>query len=224
MTKRAADLEATAPLSLMECSFYGILDTGYVSRSDWTLKYRALVKGGAGLIQLRAKKESLKEREALLVQILEIRNEAKDESQPPLILNDDLELCLGYANVGLHVGQEDTPAIDARSRLGPYRILGLSTHSIQQARQAMELPEGVLDYFAVGPVFATQTKPSYTPVGLELVRWVDQQSPKLPFFCIGGINRRNRNEVSKAGGSRVVAVSDPLLAQDTCAAVEEYTR
>tara|TARA_B100000519_G_scaffold201873_1_gene218611 strand:- start:969 stop:1643 length:675 start_codon:yes stop_codon:yes gene_type:complete len=224
VTKRTADLEATAPLSLRECSFYGILDTEYVSRTDWTRKYRALVKGGAGIIQLRAKKESSKARETLLVRILEIRNEVEDESQPPLILNDDLELCLRYANVGLHIGQEDTPSIDARSRLGPHRILGLSTHSIQQARQAMELPEGILDYFAVGPVFATQTKPSYTPVGLEMVRWVDQQSPKLPFFCIGGINRGNRNEVSKAGGSRVVAVSDPLLAQDTCAAVEEYTR
>lgn len=224
MTKRAADLEAKAPLSLRECSFYGILDTGYVSRSDWARKYRALVKGGAGVIQLRAKRESHKEREALLVQILEIRNEAENESQPPLILNDDVELCLRYANVGLHVGQEDTPAIDARRRLGPHRILGLSTHSIRQARQAMELPEGILDYFAVGPVFATQTKPSYAPVGLELVRWVDQQSPKLPFFCIGGINRGNLDEVRKAGGSRVVAVSDPLLAQDTATAVEEYTR
>ena len=88
----------------------------------------------------------------------------------------------------------------------------------------MELPKGTLDYFAVGPVFATQTKPSYTPVGLELVRWVDRQSPKLPFFCIGGINRGNIDEVRKAGGSKVVAVSDPLLAQDTAAAVMEYTR
>ena len=224
MTKRAADLEAKAPLSLRERSFYGILDTGYVSRSDWARKYHALVKGGAGVIQLRAKRDSDKEREALLVRILEIRNQAEDESQPPLILNDDVELCLRYANVGLHVGQEDTPAIDARRRLGPHRILGLSTHSIKQAKQAMELPEGILDYFAVGPVFATQTKPSYTPVGLELVRWVDQQSPKLPFFCIGGINRGNLDEVRKAGGSRVVAVSDPLLAHDTATAVEEYTR
>ena len=224
MTNRVADLEANAPFSLGECRFYGILDTGYVSRADWTRKYNALVVGGAGIIQLRAKKESRKEREALLLQILEIRNGVADKPQPPLILNDDIELCLHYPNVGLHIGQEDTPAIEARTRLGANRILGLSTHSIEQARFAMELPEGTLDYFAVGPVFATQTKPSYTPVGLKLVQWVEQQSPKLPFFCIGGINRGNLDKVKKAGGSRVVAVSDPLLAKDTAAAVEEYTR
>ena len=55
---------------------------------------------------MRAKRDSDKEREALLVRILEIRNQAEDESQPPLILNDDVELCLRYANVGLHIGQE----------------------------------------------------------------------------------------------------------------------
>ena len=210
--------------SLWNCPFYGILDTGYVSRTNWIPKYHALVNGGAGIIQIRAKKESQEEREVLLVQILEARDEATDETQPPLILNDDIELCLRHPNVGLHIGQEDTPAIEARNKLGPNRILGLSTHSIQQAGEAMELPDGTLNYFAVGPVFATQTKPSYTPVGLELVRWVDQQGPNLPFFCIGGINRGNLEEVRKAGGSRVVAVSDPLLDQDTASAVGKYTR
>ena len=223
MTNWATDREPESKLSLSECSFYGILDTGYVSPSNWSQKYRDLVKGGAGIIQIRAKNESREERESLLVQILEIRSQSP-EAQPPLILNDDIDLCLRYPNVGLHIGQEDTPAIEARRRLGQNRILGLSTHSIQQAKQVMDLPEGTLDYFAVGPVFATQTKPSYIPVGLELVQWVDQQSPKLPFFCIGGINRGNLDEVKKAGGSRVVAVSDPLLAKDTAAAVEEYTR
>lgn len=179
------------------------------------------MSGGAGIIQVRAKKASDAERESLLRQILDVRKQAHDP-QPPLILNDDIELCLRHSNVGLHVGQDDTPPIEARERLGPNRLLGLSTHSIQQAQQAMELPEGTLDYFAIGPVFATQTKPSYTPVGLELVRWVSEQRPEIPFFCIGGINRENLAEVRQAGGSRVVAVSDPLLAEDTAAAVKEY--
>lgn len=211
-----------APSSLKECSFYGILDSGYVTPSEWIRKYRALVAGGAGIIQIRAKKESPKEREALLIQIIELRNQV-EEAQPPLIINDDIDLCLRYPDIGLHVGQEDTPAIEARERLGPDRILGLSTHSVHQAQGALGLPEETLDYFAVGPVFATQTKPSYTPVGLELVEWVDEQNPKIPFFCIGGINRENLEEVRHRGGTRVVAVSDPLLAEDTEAAVRAYT-
>jgi len=211
-----------APSSLKECSFYGILDSGYVTPFEWIRKYRALVAGGAGIIQIRAKKESPKEREALLIQIIELRNQV-EEAQPPLIINDDIDLCLRYPDIGLHVGQEDTPAIEARERLGPDRILGLSTHSVHQAQGALGLPEETLDYFAVGPVFATQTKPSYTPVGLELVEWVDEQNPKIPFFCIGGINRENLEEVRQRGGTRVVAVSDPLLAEDTEAAVRAYT-
>jgi len=211
-----------APLSLKECSFYGILDSGYVTPSDWIGKYRALAAGGAGVIQIRAKQESHEDRETLLIRILEVRSQI-EETQPPLIINDDIDLCLRYPNLGLHVGQDDTPAIEARERLGPDRILGLSTHSVQQARGALGLPAGTLDYFAVGPVFATQTKPNYNPVGLELVEWVDEQNPKIPFFCIGGINRENLGEVRQRGGARVVAVSDPLLAKDTEAAVRAYT-
>jgi thiamine-phosphate pyrophosphorylase len=79
----------------------------------------------------------------------------------------------------------------------------------------------VLSYFAVGPVFATQTKPGYRAVGLELVTHVAGMQPAIPFFCIGGINRGNVHQVAATGARRVVAVSDILCDRDPAAAVRE---
>ena len=197
--------------------FYGILDSGYVRPSAWMGKCQALLEGGADLIQLRAKKETARQREELLKTILPLFV----QTGVPLIVNDDIELALKYPRLGLHVGQDDLPAEEARRQLGPGRILGLSTHSPEQARAALALPPDTLSYFAVGPVFATPTKPDYQPVGLELVRAVSGWKPDLPFFCIGGVNRRTLPDVIEAGGRRAVVVSDVLRADDTAGAVRE---
>lgn len=205
---------------LRHARYYGILDSGYVKPGDWIAKYDDLVAGGAHIVQIRAKSESPRQRERLLDLVLE-RRAARQGRQPHLVVNDDIELCLKALGIGLHVGQHDIPAQEARARLGPDRILGLSTHTPQQAQAAIALGTETLSYFAVGPVFATQTKPDYTPVGLELVRFVSAQKPQLPFFCIGGINRGNIRQVIAAGATRVVTVSDALCAEDTAQAVAE---
>jgi len=201
---------------LSSARFYAILDTGYVPRERWSATCATLIAGGAGLIQLRAKRETPTERAALLDDILPLFTDA---AAPPLIVNDDLELAVRHPGVGLHIGQEDTPVVQARERLGPGRLLGLSTHALAQAAAALALPPGVIDYFAVGPVFSTQTKPDYTPVGLGLVREVAALRPCLPWYCIGGITRANVREVVAAGADRVVIVSDVLTAPDPAAAI-----
>ena len=206
-------------ISLHRARFYGILDTAYVSLDDWTAKCAALIGGGADIIQLRAKKESHAERVKLLEAILPLF----EERPLPLIINDDIDLALLYPGLGLHVGQDDLQAPEARDRLGPERILGLSTHSIEQAREAIDLG-ATIDYFAIGPIFATATKPDYPPVGLELVRQVTAMQPQTPLFCIGGINRQNALDIKAAGAQRLVAVSDVLCATDTAAAVRELKR
>ena len=198
--------------------FYAILDTGYVQPSQWKAKARALIEGGAGLLQIRAKKESHTTRLALAEEVLPFCRNA----YIPLIINDDLDCALALPDAGLHVGQDDLPASEARARLGHNRLLGLSTHSLEQARGAIAQAD-YLDYFAVGPVFATATKPDYTPVGLQLVRDVAQLNPPLPFFCIGGIHRRNVGEVIAAGAKQVVVVSDVLTATDSAAAARELS-
>lgn len=141
---------------------------------------------------------------------------------PPLVVNDDLELALAYPNLGLHLDQDDHTPLLARERLGPGRLLGLSTHSPEQATAAQALPPDTLDYFAVGPVFATQTKPDDTPVGLGLGRHVAATRPALPWFCIGGIKHANLREVLAAGATRVVVVSEVLCAADPAALIREF--
>lgn len=209
--------------NLQHCSFYGILDTGYVSPDEWIAKYDALAEGGATIIQIRAKNASPDELMELTRSVVEHRARTQNDkgNKPYLIINDSLEVALAFPDLGLHVGQDDLPAPEARRTLGPDRILGLSTHSPTQADQAMELGPEVLSYFAVGPVFPTQTKPDYTPVGLKLVRYVSDRKPELPFFCIGGINRHNIDQVRKAGARRIVTVSDVLCDLNTTSAVAE---
>lgn len=197
--------------------FYAILDTGYVKPENWHKKCRELLAGGADVIQLRAKNEAPDRREELLREILPLF----EESTVPLIVNDDIDLSLRFPRLGLHVGQDDMPAREARDRLGDDRILGLSTHSIEQAREAIAMGPDVLSYFAVGPIFGTPTKPDYTPVGLKLARQVVELNPPLPFFCIGGITRGNIADVVAAGARRVVVVSDVLRAKDSAIAISE---
>jgi thiamine-phosphate pyrophosphorylase len=193
--------------------FYAILDTGYVQPSQWKAKARALIEGGAGLLQVRAKKESHTTRLALAEEALPFCRDAN----VPLIINDDLDCALALPDAGLHIGQDDLPVSEARARLGHNRLLGLSTHSLEQARGAIAQAD-YLDYFAVGPVFATATKPDYVPVGLQLVHNVASLKPPLPFFCIGGITCVNAHQVVAAGAKQLVAVSEVLLAKDTAAA------
>lgn len=196
--------------------FYAILDTGYAPPERMAELGRAVLAGGAGVVQLRAKSATTAARLAMLKTLAPLCAAAG----VPLVGNDDLEAVMGVAGVGLHVGQDDLEARAARAALGPERVLGLSTHSLEQAKAAMAMAE-VLTYFAVGPVFATATKPDYPAVGLELVRTVAALRPTLPWFCIGGINRRNAWQVRAAGGRAIVAVSDVLGDADPAGAVRE---
>lgn len=205
---------------LRESVFYGILDTGYVAKDMMFEKCKQLIDGGCGLIQLRAKKETHLEREKIAEEILPL---FRSENAPIFIINDDIELAMQIDIAGLHIGQDDMPPEMAREFLGKNKVLGLSTHSIEQAKNADALSD-ILDYFAVGPLFATQTKPGRIPVGLELASEVKAMRPKLPWFCIGGVNLNTVESVAKSGAERIVAVSDVLKPEDTSFAVRELTR
>lgn len=202
---------------LATARFYAILDTSHVPRDRRVSVCRALLAGGADLVQVRAKREGPEERERLLREVLPLFADAPGR----LVVNDDVELCARHPGVGLHLGQDDTPVEEARARIGPGRLLGLSTHSWEQAAAAQALAPGILSYFCVGPLFATPTKPDYAPVGLELASRVEASRPALPLFVIGGITRANVATVAAAGLRRIVVVSDVLRAADPAAAIRE---
>lgn len=202
------------------CVFYGILDTGYVKPEFLYDKCQSIVDAHVNIVQLRAKLEDAPTRRNIAFELLPIFKKREDIF---FIINDDIELaaeiCSIIPNAGLHIGQDDGSPKDARAEIGEGRVLGLSTHSESQAAAAESL-KGVLDYFAVGPVYATNTKPGRSAVGLELVSKVAESRPSLPWFCIGGVNMRTARAVWNAGGRRIVAVSDVLLAENTTIAIE----
>ena len=198
--------------------FYAILDTGYIDESEWEYKADAFITGGARLLQLRAMGDPVERVRELAERILRV----SQGRNIPLVLNDHLDLAAKLPGVGLHMGQKDGDVREARKKLGPDRILGLSTHTLAQAKAAIEAQD-VLSYFTVGPVFPSITHPDYSPVGLELVREVAALKPQLPFFCIGGIVRENLDAVIEAGARGVIAASISLHDADATAIAEFYS-
>ena len=203
---------------LESASLYGILDTGYLPLDQFAAMAEKLMRGRVGILQIRAKKESATVRSSLVEAVLPL---CLDRGVP-LIVNDDLSVALRYPEVGLHIGQDDLPPEQVRRELGSGRIVGLSTHSETQAADAYKkYRSGLIDYFAVGPVFPTQTKPDYTPVTTNLVKWVIEQRYEAPHFFIGGINKGTLGQLVNLGARRVVVVSDLLTAADPAQAAGE---
>lgn len=191
---------------ITECLLYGIVDTGYVAREYLVTITFQLLQGGVDILQLRAKKQSAGEVLEIALLLAPICRAAG----VPFIINDHPALVQEAGADGAHVGQDDLSVAEARQLAGPGAIIGKSTHSLAQAiASAAEGP----DYIGFGPLFATPTKPDYTPIGTEQIT-AAHHSVTLPVFCIGGIKLANLPSVLSAGARRVVIVSDLLLATD----------
>jgi thiamine-phosphate pyrophosphorylase len=180
-----------------------------------------LCDGGADLIQLRAKTSSPDEIRRMAEVILPITRRAGIG----LVINDHLDIARDLGAEFCHLGQEDffnaghTHCSELRSQK-PEVGIGLSTHAPEQAKRAW-MAEA--DYLAIGPVYATGTKPSAKPVTLEYVRWA-AMNVKIPWFAIGGISLENLGEVQAAGARRVCVVSAILNAPDVTGACAEFRR
>src|SRR5437867_6632672 len=149
----------------MDPSLYVILDRALASGRDLVELLDAAVAGGCRLVQLR-EKEWPSGRILPLAERLRARCTAAGAT---FIVNDRVDLALAVGADGVHLGQDDLPAKAARPLLRPGMVLGRSTHSVAQAREAQS--EGA-DYIAVGSMFPTQTKPDFELVGPELIRAV----------------------------------------------------
>lgn len=175
---------------------------------------RELVNGGATLIQYRNKSDSGRQ---MLSDARELRRAVG--SQIRLIMNDRADLCLAAGFDGVHVGQEDLSPEGARAVVGDRLWVGVSTHSVEQVRQADQTPA---DYIAIGPVFPTLSKQNPDPViGLEGVRAARAATGK-PLVAIGGITRVNAASVIEAGADSVAVISD--LVHDAANSVAAFLR
>ncbi|MFT4176522.1 MAG: thiamine phosphate synthase [Luteolibacter sp.] len=191
---------------------YAILDLGYVPEERAVSVTRELLSGGADLLQLRAKNHDSDTIRRVAETLLPLCREAG----VPFILNDFPALAGEIGADGVHIGQDDGPLSFAREIVGPGKIIGRSTHSLDQARAA--LAEG-FDYIGFGPLFPTPTKKGRPGIGLENIAEMERDvGSRIPAFCIGGIKQANLPEVLAAGARRVVIVSELLIATDVKAA------
>lgn len=179
---------------LQKSVIYVLTDT-CEDHAKFTAKIKALVAAKVSVIQLRDK--SLPDD-----QLLKCAETLTGLTRPEgvlSIINDRVDLAIAVDASGVHLGQEDLPIQAARRIAGPDRLIGVSTHNIAQARQAVM--QGA-DYIGIGPTFPSQTKKFQQYAGLEYVRQVAGEIT-LPGFAIGGINSENVCQVVEAGLRRV---------------------
>jgi thiamine-phosphate pyrophosphorylase len=206
---------------LADCKLYTFVDTAYLHGRAPELVAQQLCDGGSDLIQLRAKNSSPEEIWRMAEKILPVTKRAN----VGLVINDHLEIARELGAEFCHLGQEDF--FDAghkqvsELRITNYELkIGLSTHSPEQAQRALAAGP---DYIAIGPVFATGTKPTAKAVTLDYVHWA-AENVKTPWFAIGGIHLENLGDVLAAGAKRVCVVSAILNAKDIAKACSEFHR
>ncbi|MGH7975426.1 MAG: thiamine phosphate synthase [Limisphaerales bacterium] len=204
---------------LADCKLYTFVDTAYLHGRAPEMVAQQLCDGGADLIQLRAKKSSPDEVWQMAEKILPITKRAN----VGLVINDFSEIACDLGAEFCHLGQEDffgaghKNVSELKTQNSKLKI-GLSTHSPEQAQRALAANA---DYLAIGPVFATGTKPMAKPVTLEYVRWA-AKNVKIAWFAIGGINLKNLDDILAAGAQRICVVSAILNALDIAKACMKF--
>ena len=206
---------------LTDCRLYAFVDTAYLQGRAPEVVTQQLCDGGADLIQLRAKKSTPAEIRRMADVIWPITRRAN----VGLVINDYPDIAREMGAELCHLGQEDFFGAGYKSVIELWSLervlrVGLSTHSPAQAERALKADA---DYLAVGPVYATGTKPTAKPVTLEYVRWA-AANVNVPWFAIGGINLENLGDVLAAGAKRVCVVSAILNAPDVARACGEFRR
>ncbi|MGW9414407.1 thiamine phosphate synthase [Arthrobacter cupressi] len=188
----------------------------------------AAFEGGVDIIQLRDKTIEAAEE----LELLEVLHAVAHRHGRLWAVNDRADIASLSGAPVFHIGQKDLPLRSARKLLHDPTVIGLSTHTPEQVDAAIAASPGRsgLDYFCVGPVWATPTKPGRDAVGLDLVKYAasavraaDEErvgGVNLPWFAIGGIDHGNVEQVVQAGASRIVVVRAITEASDPTAAAQ----
>lgn len=175
-----------------------------------------MIDSGVKVIQYREKRK-YKEYRDIIEECCSIREITK-KAGVTFIVNDYVDIALLVDADGVHVGQEDMSVQDVRKLLGTTKIIGLSTHSPDQAKEAIEVGA---DYIGVGPIFATNTKEDVCdPVGFSYLDWVIENI-SLPFVAIGGIKKHNIDQIAKRGVKNICLVTEIVGAPDIESIISE---
>ena len=193
---------------------YAVTDRAWAADGAALLRQvEAAVRGGAGVVQLREKRL---DDEAFLKAARDFTALCRRLGAVSII-NDRVEIALEAGADGVHVGQSDLEAGQVRALLGPGKILGVSAHSPEEARRALEAGA---DYLGCGAAFATGTKSDARPISQETIRAVTA-AVDIPVVTIGGVNRENILKLRGLGLSGAAVVSGLFAQADVEAAARE---
>lgn len=183
-----------------DLSLYLVLDPGLCRVRTMVETARLAVAGGATMVQLRDKEAGT----SGLVATGRALMDVLAGTGVKLIVNDDVEAAAAIDAHGVHVGQDDMPAIEVRSRIGPDMILGLSAENEAAVRAA---DPAMVDYLGLGPVFATPTKPDHKPpIGFDGLAQLARLSP-VPTVAIGGLKAGHVRALFSTGVDGMAVVS-----------------
>jgi len=175
---------------------------------------RLVIDGGADAVQLREKTISDSKFISLAREVRDITTKRGSL----LIINDRVHVVRKVNADGIHLGQQDMSALEARNIIGDEKIIGVSTHSITQARQAQK--DGA-DYIAIGPIYPTSTKDHEPSVGIEIIHEISE-AVSIPIIAIGAITLENLDGVLKAGASRIAVCSAIIGSKDIYSSTRQF--
>jgi len=189
----------------IDLRLYAVLDPEHTHGHDLIGLARSVVQGGATLVQLRDKRDATR----TMIERTRALKTALTGFAIPLVINDRIDVALACGADGVHVGQDDMPAADARRILGDSAIIGLS---IKSAAEAEAAPLELIDYVGIGGVFTTSSKDNPAPpigtMGLRRIsEIVRRRVAEFPICGIAGITAENAPEVIAAGADGVAVIS-----------------
>lgn len=192
--------------SEIDYTLYLCTDRKLMSTNTLEEAVEQAILGGCSLIQLREKQSSSREFFEMAKRIKAIT----DRYRVPLIINDRIDIALAVDAAGVHLGQEDIPAKEARRIMGEEKVIGVSARTVELARKAVE--DGA-DYLGVGAMFATNTKGNAKVIGKEKLKEI-RAAVSIPIVAIGGINHSNAAQLVDTGINGLAVVSSVIGASD----------
>ncbi len=193
-------------MKLFDCTLYLVTDRNISKHGDFENIVEEAIKGGCTLVQLREKNidTDLLYRRALSLKKI------TDQYGVPLIINDRIDIMQAVDAAGVHLGQSDMPVKIARKIIGKNKIIGISAHTVEEAKEA-ELCGA--DYLGAGALFQTETKRNIKSITTDMLTNI-KKSVSIPVVAIGGINAENIMEL-KESGIDGIAVSSAIMKSKT---------
>lgn len=196
-----------------DSSLYFITDSSAFEESEFLCRVEQALQGGVTLLQLREKDKSTREYIALAEKVHSLAL----KYNVPLIIDDRVDVALAIDAEGVHVGQSDMPVILARKLMGENKIVGATTKTVEQAKEAFE--QGA-DYLGVGAIYPTTTKVKTVLTSTDTLRDICSAVP-IPVNAIGGLNKDNIDILEEIEISGICVVSAIMKADDPKTAAEE---